>query len=239
MKRQSVQIFCDFDGTVTKGDTVDLLLEQLADKKWMEIEASWERGEIGSRECMSKQVPLIRGGWPAILKVLESVQIDNSFATFVNWCRLRNIRISVVSDGLDRVIKHLLDRENIHIDELRANHLVEDAHGNLALEFAKSNHRVVCASGVCKCQVLDQAGPRFLKVVIGDGRSDFCWARNADLLFAKDKLLKYCQSNNIPHLPYDNFVQVRVILDELMNTAEKDLATSAAAYAEVPLLAQG
>lgn len=238
MKKHSLQIFCDFDGTITKGDTVDLLLETLADEKWKDIEASWERGEIGSRECMSQQVPLIRGGWPAVLQVLGKVQIDNSFATFVNWCRLRNIRISVVSDGLDRVINHLLAREHIIVDEVRANHLIDDCNGNLSLEFLKTSHRVVCPSGVCKCQVLDQAGAKILKVVIGDGRSDFCWARNADLLFAKDKLLKHCKLNNIPHLPYDNFVQVRVILDELMNAAEQQMGTSSAAYAEVPLLAQ-
>ena len=35
MKQQfdRVQIFCDFDGTITKGDTVDLFLEKLEDRK--------------------------------------------------------------------------------------------------------------------------------------------------------------------------------------------------------------
>jgi len=84
--------FCDFDGTITKGDTTDLLLETLADESWKAIEARWENGEIGSRQCMSMQVPLIRGGWPAILSVLENVEIDKSFAPFVTWCRMRGIK---------------------------------------------------------------------------------------------------------------------------------------------------
>jgi 2-hydroxy-3-keto-5-methylthiopentenyl-1-phosphate phosphatase len=164
-------------------------------------------------------VPLIRGGWPAILKVLDTVKVDHSFATFVNWCRIRKIPVSIVSDGLDKVIHHVLKREGITVDRVWANHLVEHNNGSLSLEFPRSNHRVVCPSGLCKCQVLDQAGP-VTKVVIGDGRSDFCWSRNADILFAKDKLLTHCKSQNIGCNPYENFVQIRVLLDELMTAPE-------------------
>ena len=213
-KHQQIEVFCDFDGTVTAGDTVDLLLETLADEEWKAIEKRWVDGEIGSRECMALQVPLIRGGWPKMLEVLETVKVDKSFATFVHWCRMRSIPISIVSDGIDRVIKHLLDREGIKIDNIWANQLIETADGGLGLQFPKPR-RVVCSSGLCKCQVLDKAGSAPLKVVIGDGRSDFCWSQNADLVFAKDKLLTHCQTNNISYLPYDNFVQIRVLLEEL------------------------
>ena len=30
MNSHQIQVFCDFDGTITRGDTVDLLLETLA-----------------------------------------------------------------------------------------------------------------------------------------------------------------------------------------------------------------
>lgn len=236
MRKQDLQVFCDFDGTITKGDTVDLLLEALADDKWRAIEERWVAGEIGSRECMAQQVPLIQGGWPAILKVLETVQVDHSFATFVNWCRLRHIKISIVSDGLDRVIQWILEREKIRVDHIWANKLVERHDNQLALQFPPSWHRVVCPSGLCKCQVLDQAGPNQLKVVVGDGRSDFCWSKNADLLFAKDSLLKHAREHNLPHQEYDNFVQIRVILEEMMATQEHQIV--APVFADVPMLAQ-
>ncbi|HEY9791077.1 MAG TPA: MtnX-like HAD-IB family phosphatase [Candidatus Obscuribacterales bacterium] len=239
MTRQHLQIFCDFDGTITRGDTTDTLLEALAHPRWKEIEARWENGEIGSRECMQQQVPLIEGGWPAMLSVLDRVEIDNSFATFVNWCKLRGVKISIVSDGIDRVIQHLLQREKVTVEHIWANHLIEDKQGALSLELPKAGRRVVCSSGLCKCQVLDAAGASVLKVVIGDGRSDFCWARNADLLFAKDKLLKHCQTNNIAHLPFDNFVQIRVLLEELMSEQEAVTSKKRKAFGESPaLLAQ-
>src|SRR5271155_2356634 len=107
------RIFCDFDGTITTGDTVDILLESLADPAWKDIEAQWEEGEIGSRECMARQIPLIRGGWNAVLEVLNTVQVDKTFSTFVSWCRQQKIPVFVVSDGLDKVIEYLLAREGM------------------------------------------------------------------------------------------------------------------------------
>ena len=66
-----IEVYCDFDGTITRGDTIDVLLERLAHPSWKEVEARWERGEIGSRECMAQQVPLLQGGWAAVEKVLD------------------------------------------------------------------------------------------------------------------------------------------------------------------------
>jgi 2-hydroxy-3-keto-5-methylthiopentenyl-1-phosphate phosphatase len=238
MKKPAVQVFCDFDGTVTKGDTIDVLLEALADNEWRKIEERWVRGEISGRECMSLQVPLIRGGWPAMLKVLDTVEVDNSFATFVNWCNLRKIEISIVSDGIDQVIAHLLKREGIQISQIYANKLVDRGDGRLGLEFPSRGTRIVCPTGQCKCQVLDQAPTNMSKVVIGDGRSDFCWSRNSDILFAKDKLAKYCLANSIPHNSFDNFVQIRVALEEMMSTAAAKATSKTKKFAEVPLLAQ-
>src|SRR5207248_575930 len=77
----TMEIICDFDGTVARPDTVDELLEALADPAWRGIEERWRRGEIDSRECMARQVPLLRGGWTAIARFLdERVTVHPSFA---------------------------------------------------------------------------------------------------------------------------------------------------------------
>ncbi|MEZ4537363.1 MAG: hypothetical protein R3D26_20540 [Cyanobacteriota/Melainabacteria group bacterium] len=50
MNTKKLEIFCDFDGTITVGDTVDLLLEKLALPEWEALEL-WQKGEISSGEC--------------------------------------------------------------------------------------------------------------------------------------------------------------------------------------------
>lgn len=214
MVTNRLHILCDFDGTITVRDTVDVLLSELADSAWEQIEEEWVRGAIGSRECMAKQIPLIRGGWSAMQRVLDKVQIEPDFPEFVHWCRSKNIPITVVSDGLDRVIRYLFDRRGVIVDAVYANHLVERSDGSFSLLFSQSNRMNGCQSGVCKCKLANHLTTR--KVVIGDGRSDFCWAKEADVLFAKSKLAEHCRQERIPFNSFDNFTSIRKQLDSLM-----------------------
>jgi len=45
-----LSISCDFDGTITCADTVDAILEHFAMPAWLDVEAEWKAGKIGSRE---------------------------------------------------------------------------------------------------------------------------------------------------------------------------------------------
>jgi len=209
-----LEVYCDFDGTITQGDTVDVLLEAIGDPSWRAVEERWERGEIGSRECMALQIPLIRGGWKAIESVLAGVKIDPTFADFARWCRQGGIPLRIVSDGIDRVIHHLLSREGIRVDYVLANHLLESPQGDLSLTFPYAPVKASCSSGMCKCQVLSDLAQKAYIVVIGDGRSDFCWAPEADLLFAKSKLLAHCQRRSVPCVQFENFKTVRAMIEQ-------------------------
>ena len=44
----TLSISCDFDGTITRSDTVDAILEQFALPQWTDVEAEWAAGKIGS-----------------------------------------------------------------------------------------------------------------------------------------------------------------------------------------------
>jgi 2,3-diketo-5-methylthio-1-phosphopentane phosphatase len=209
-----IEVYCDFDGTITRGDTIDVLLERLAHPSWKEVEARWERGEIGSRECMAQQVPLLQGGWAAVEKVLDDVKIDPTFPKFANWCRQNGVPLKIVSDGIDRVIHYILKREKIVVSNVLANHLVDNADGSLDLTFPYAPQVAGCGSGMCKCKILSMGSSRPMKVVIGDGRSDFCWSAEADMVFAKTKLVGHCQSKGIPYTSYEDFVSIRANLQE-------------------------
>lgn len=226
---QPIVVYCDFDGTITQSDTVDFLLNRLADPQWLEIEARWEKGEIGSRECMGAQIPLIQGGWPAIETALADVKVDPTFGRFALWCKWHKIPLVIVSEGMDRVIQTLFQREKIEVDSVWANHLSEAEDGTLSLGFPNASPDPACRSGLCKCRVLSNEipalpeappEPQTLRVVIGDGMSDRCWAAEADLLFAKSKLKTYCEKNDIPHLPFEDFDQVYAVLNQLRKTPE-------------------
>lgn len=210
--RSSLAVYCDFDGTIALEDVTDAILGRLADKEWLQIEGEWEQGEISSKECMARQVALIHGGWGAIKAMLGEIRLDPSFASFATWCSDSGIPLMVVSDGLDKVIQHLLWRDEIPVDGIWANQLncEED---RLSLTFSIPPGQI-CESGVCKCRIMSEtSGSNACRVVIGDGKSDYCWAQKADMVFAKSKLLEYCSRQGILCHSFHDFKAIRRVLE--------------------------
>ena len=221
--RAALTVFCDFDGTVTTRDVLGELLATLADPAWSAIETAWEQGRIGSRECLAKQIPLIRGGWPAIQRVLGTAAIDPTFAGYTRWCASQGVAVIVVSDGLDRVIERVLTRDRVRVDGVWANHLVVGEDGALSVTFPHPRRDLDCRGGLCKCRVLAQATTR--RVVIGDGLSDLCWASRADVCFAKGRLLASCRAQQVACHEFEDFTTVQDALASLL-VQDRDLSSA-------------
>lgn len=210
-----MRVFCDFDGTIAKLDTTDLVLTRLADPAWEVLEARWTRGEITAAECMRGQIALIGGDDAALDAVLDSVELADGFVEFVAWCEASAVPLTVVSDGVDRFIAPILGRHGLDHLPVVANVLVGEA-GARGLEQPWARAGCAAGSGVCKCQVAtgDETvnaldGPL---VFIGDGRSDFCVSNRADLLFARDKLAAYARSRAMPHHEFSDFHTITTTL---------------------------
>ena len=219
-----MRIFCDFDGTIAKVDTTDLVLTRLADPAWEDLEGRWIRGEITAAECMRGQVALIGGDDAALDAVLDGVELAEGFAEFVAWCQANAVPLTVVSDGVDRFISRILSRHGLDHLPVVANRLAGEA-GARTLEQPWSRAGCAAGSGVCKCQVAATDAPTDdFMVFIGDGRSDFCVSGRADLLFARDKLAAYARSRAVPHHIFSDFHTITTTLA----TAHDRLARRAA-----------
>ena len=214
------QIVCDFDGTIAMEDVTDSLLSRFAAPAWMDIEQEWKSGRIGSRECMLRQVDLIRGELDEIDAHLRRVAIDPAFFSFVDFCAANRVPLQVVSDGLDYSIRQILGRYGLGHLPLIANRLEFLGEGRYRLAFPYAREDCRAASGTCKCAVARAGaadGPGVRRtLLIGDGASDFCMATEADMVFAKDNLLAHCQTKNLPHAAFTNFTEARQLLSDLL-----------------------
>ena len=117
-------IQCDFDGTISLQDVTDTLLQRHGMPGWEDLEEAWERGEIGSRECMSGQVALLDMSVAELREALEQVHVDPGFVRFVDQARQLGIGVQVVSDGLDYAIQVILAREGMGDLPIVANRLL-------------------------------------------------------------------------------------------------------------------
>jgi len=94
----------DFDGTISKRDTIDQLLEKFADPSWEALEKDWLDGKMTALECMSKQIDMVDSDLLTLENFFRSVQLDESFLPFYEYVK-KFAKLVIASDGLDHSIK--------------------------------------------------------------------------------------------------------------------------------------
>ena len=203
-------VFVDFDGTIAPVDTTDLLLERFADPAWQTIEEDWKAGRIGSRECLVRQIDLVRATPQELDDFVARIDIDPGFAGFIALCREQGHRVTVVSDGLDRTVGSVLQRHGFDLP-FRANQLKYLGGDRWKLMFPHARSDCRALSGNCKGQFAEAAAG-LVRIVVGDGRSDFCVAERADLVLAKSSLVRHCRSSNLPHFAFSIFDEATQLL---------------------------
>jgi len=216
-------VFVDFDGTIAPLDTTDLLLQRFADPGWMEIEEQWKAGLIGSRECMVRQIDLIRATPEEFDRFIDEIEIDAGFAAFVRLCSGLGHAVTVVSDGLDRTIGTVLKRAGVDVP-FRANRLAWAGGRRWRLKFPHASSDCLTLAGNCKCQFAEAERANG-RIVVGDGRSDFCIAGRADLVLAKGSLIAHCQVQELPHIGFRDFAESTELLTQWISTQVADRAT--------------
>lgn len=211
-------IYCDFDGTITKNDTLTKFFELYADNAWLDIEEDWKNGKIGSKECLRKQLELVSDLSSEILNnYINSIEIDDYFAEFYKVLKSYDIKLVILSDGLDFFIKRTLEKYNLSEIPYFSNSLILNDYTPtqicLSVEFNNSNPNCENASGTCKCSKIEDSSFCY----IGDGLSDRCIAKKANLLFAKKSLKKYCDDNKIKYIKFETFKDILNIFEQEMN----------------------
>ena len=210
-------ILCDFDGTISVEDITDALLERFGRPGWRAIELAWRRGEIGSHDCMAQQVALLDASRAEMDAHLDEMSIDRAFVQFVAATQDAEIPLAVVSDGLDYAIRRILDNHGLGDLPVIANRLEAVGARGWQLDFPFGSSACRIASGNCKCSCAALARSENRRVLlIGDGASDFCVAGEADLVFAKHRLIEHCRSAGIPYVPITGFADALDLLPILL-----------------------
>lgn len=226
---QSPILFVDFDGTISKRDVIDQILDEFADDRWLEVEEKWVAGEIGSRECLQKQFSFVKATTEELNEFLDALELDEGFAPLLDVCREADLRVHIISDGFEYYIRRMLgkavsNRQLLDGINIWANRLIPRGKNLWRAEFP--HFKTICADGcaTCKPRVMSEqnryAAP---SIFVGDGLSDRFAAKAADVVFAKNKLSEFCLENRIPQTAYNNLKQVA---DSLDNAFESFVLTS-------------
>lgn len=209
MDLTATTVLFDFDGTISQRDIGRLLLEERGDPEWLEIEAMYDAGELGSREAIAAQFDCLAARDEAALRAIaRAVPLDPGFGPLVEALRAAGAELLVVSDGFGFYVEEHIEPFGVPV----LTNVVDWARRELT--FPNVDRCCACSScGTCKQAPIRDAQARGRTVVfVGDGTSDRKAALLADVLFAKDALAAWCAAFEVPHRPYLTLADVHAAL---------------------------
>ncbi|MDD5439782.1 MAG: MtnX-like HAD-IB family phosphatase [Candidatus Omnitrophica bacterium] len=198
----------DFDNTITRHDTIDSLLERFSmDDQWIILEKLWKNRKIGSRVCLEGQIKGIRITRRELKRYLGGIKLDPYFKKLIRLLRSKKIRPVIVTDNFDIFVAEILRRHNVGRIPVYSNK-VSMVQNRLVPRFPLTNKECgTCAN--CKKRKLLSHRTKYGKIIyIGDGLSDLCASKHADMVFAKGSLIRHCLEEGLEHVPFKNLKDV-------------------------------
>ncbi|GAB6413357.1 2-hydroxy-3-keto-5-methylthiopentenyl-1-phosphate phosphatase [Bacillus luti] len=214
----SIQVFCDFDGTITNNDNIMSIMEKFAPPEAEEVKNRILSQELSIQEGVSQLFQLLPTNLQneIIQFLIETAEIRTGFHEFIQFVNENNISFYVISGGMDFFVYPLLQgiipKEQIYCNET-----------DFSAEFITVKWPHPCDEhcqnhcGLCKSSLIRKlSDTNDFHIVIGDSITDLQAAKQADKVFARDFLITKCEENHIAYTPFGTFHDVLAELKHLL-----------------------
>lgn len=207
-------VLIDFDDTAAAQNVAEMLLNRFGDPTWQEVRRRFRAGELTLKEYQEITFTNIQAGRAAMQDyVKQNANLRPYFRELWAYCQEREVPMAIVSQGLDFYIEALLEQEGFSQVPVYA---VETSFSPQGIGY---HYRFTQPGaehlGNSKGLVVDRYKKKGHHVVfVGDGRSDFEAAKEADLVFAHSILAEECRRQGIPYRPFSDFGDVLSALQQ-------------------------
>jgi len=206
-----VSVLVDYDGTVSRLDVGTVLLAEhaLVDAAVVAAkDADYDAGRSGSRELMQWDMEVLPRDGALLRTFAAAITQDETFVSFVAAVRDAGAAIELVSDGLGFYVASNLAGLDPALADLPVATNDNDVDGDGRLTFPYG-HPACFVCGTCKRERVraHAAGGRVV-VFIGDGTSDRYAAHHADIVWAKDALLRWGNATGRDFRAWDRFAEI-------------------------------
>ncbi|ENQ3078803.1 2-hydroxy-3-keto-5-methylthiopentenyl-1-phosphate phosphatase [Bacillus cereus] len=214
----SIQIFCDFDGTITNNDNIVAIMQKFAPPEAETIKQLILSQELSIQEGVGKLFSLL----PTSLQdkitafIKETAVIRSGFIEFVHFLQKNNIKLYIISGGMDffvyPLLEGLIDFEHIYCNTTNfSNDTIQVNWPHSCDEHCKNK------CGLCKSTLIRNLSSQTdFKIVIGDSITDLQAAKLADKVFARDFLITKCIEHHIPYTPFETFHDIQNEVEKLL-----------------------
>ena len=209
----------DYDGTMTTHEWNEVALQPFVGDPWWELEEEACCDRMSHADAFDRQVALIEAPRPEVVRrLLEVAQPMPGLHGFITRLLDRGGEAVIVSAGIREAIEAFWDRLGLPPIELYASELVGEGPDDgppYHLEFSDAlGDCSRCGPECCKAAILRRLRRTGdVVLVFGDGPSDLCPAREADLVFARGHLAERCEQEGLEWRPLTDFGLVLAEVD--------------------------
>ena len=210
----------DYDGTMTTHECNEVALQPFVGDPWWELEEESYNDRMSHAEVFDRQVGLIEAPRAELIRrLLEAAEPMPGLKEFITGLYARGGEAAIVSAGIREAIEAFWRRAGLPEMELYASELVgagPDGGPPYHLEFSDAlGDCPRCGPASCKAAILRKLRrPGDVVLVFGDGPSDLCPAREADLVFARGHLAERCAQEGLEWRPLTDFAAVLPQVDD-------------------------
>jgi 2-hydroxy-3-keto-5-methylthiopentenyl-1-phosphate phosphatase len=226
----------DFDGTITRRDFFQLVVERLLPAECPDDWGEYLAGRLTHFDALRNIFGSVTAGEPAFLQVVDAMELEPNLASEVEALRASGWRIIVASAGCDWYIRRLLSGAGVEV-EVHANPGRIEA-GRLVMERPEGSRFLSRQTGVDKVAIVRDAQARAETVAFaGDGHPDLAPALlvPGDLRFARGVLAEDLARLGEAYRPFDRWADVAREVQERQPGGHASLHRRQRAEVEPPL----
>jgi 2,3-diketo-5-methylthio-1-phosphopentane phosphatase len=218
------RLLLDFDGTITWRDAdfeiADALLPPGRERAYEPLARRYERLELSLVAYFHAYLELLGATPEQIRRQAEQVAVRPGLGELLATCDALGLEVVVVSEGIDLYVEPILAAAGFAHAAVSCNRAVYSrGSGGNGADGAGWQVRPPADGEPCErclnCKGVHArraraAGQRV--AIVGNGASDLCGARAADLVIARDTLARHCDAEGIPYRPWTTFEHVAAAL---------------------------
>ncbi|HEY96124.1 MAG TPA: MtnX-like HAD-IB family phosphatase [Dehalococcoidia bacterium] len=212
MKERKTLVQCDFDGTITIEDASFTILDAYIPGEWQSLFEKYQQGKMTVGEFNSTVFTMVKADKETLLEIIrEKISVREGFRDLMEYCRLKDYRFVIVSNGLDFYIEDILGRNGFTDVEVHASNTIFGEGGLIVRHRGPDGHHLDTDVKAAYTDYFRGQGYRI--IYLGDGRSDVTPARKSHYIFATDSLVEYCKTAKISCTPFTDFHQVIQVME--------------------------
>ncbi len=200
----------DFDGTLTRHDFFQLVLERLVPPGTPDYWQDYRAGRLTHFEAMRAYYSAIRASEEETLRIVEAMELEPDLAGWVGRLQQAGWKVIVASAGCAWYIEHLLRRQGVMID-VYANPGRFVAGQGLLMDLPIRSPYFSPSHGIDKAALVQAAQRASSRVAFaGDGYPDVPAARlvTPELRFATAALTVALDQEGLPYRRFERWAEV-------------------------------